>query len=84
MDRQAIDLATKLAKAISLLEKNPTASATDKVFLVLDKVKPYELDYESIQKILNLDRGAVGPAVKYWVDWGYLQDRGGMVSRGVE
>ena len=79
--KKEIDLANKLAKAIALLQTNTRMSVEQKVFIVMDKVAPYELSVEDLQDILHLDRGAIAPAVEQWAKLGYMQDRGGQIAR---
>lgn len=81
MLEREIDIAMKIAGALVMLQGQPKAGADMKIFMVLDQVAPYELSVADLEKITGATRGAVGVAVATLTGWGYITEKGGMISR---
>ena len=73
-------LGRKLADAFAKL-KAGRFSQDMTLFIVVDTVKPHQLNIEDIAEITKFDRGVIAPIVSMMVTAGYFQERGGLVSR---
>jgi DNA-binding MarR family transcriptional regulator len=80
MKKESIDLGIKLAQAFTKIGQGHL-SPDLLIFVIIDTVRPHELSVEDLQEITKLDRGTVAPIVGNLVKIGYVQEKGGLVSR---
>jgi hypothetical protein len=79
--KEAVDLAQKLAEAYMRMRANPRATPEAVIFMIVDQASPHELGIEDLCAITKFDRSVIGPVINMWTGWGYMQERGGKVSR---
>ena len=78
---EAVDLGRKLAAAFTKLTTAGRVSPDMHLFVLIDTVSPHQLSVEDLAEITHLDRGTIAPLVSMLVKMGYVQERGGLISR---